>query len=292
MFNEKYSRGGEPSETQHYQKDQLVNLVDSLYQDKLDITERNRIQGELFGLISGVRSAVFLGGFSDEEKSELHAKLKQIVPDVELLRGAFVRVSAVEERINAERDFAREIGWRDGMSARQFVSLCDFSQTESRVSAINAFVLGFPESAIRTYQENATIVSNASVPDVMLLNPDGGWDAQDKKVVTRLAQARSRYQERIKTEFPDYFERERQQIHEEERARLSEQDGLRRIYTTYFGLNQYNADRWVCRQSYTIISNTGLPVSTFMVDGVRGSKEPDVHKLEALVMEKSREFGV
>jgi len=145
--------------------------------ESLTETEK-KIAGEDFkaamcGFALNIKPAVLFGK-EVSTKESIVKYLRDNDIDAEMIGPYLVNRKAVMERFKNELDFAREIGWEKDMTLDDFVESANphFSNLLGSVKA--GFLLGFPQSAIRSYAGYLQAGDKENLRAVDIYAPNGG----------------------------------------------------------------------------------------------------------------------
>lgn len=163
-------------EIQNPLKNMAENIQNFVW-EKLSETERKDMGDDfkavMRGFVLNIKPAILFG--KGIEASDVVLKyLRENGIDAEMIGHYLVNRKAVMERYRKEPDFAREIGWEKDMTLDDFVKTADphYSNLLGNVKA--GFILGFPQSAIRSYAGYLQIGDKENLRSVDIFAPNGG----------------------------------------------------------------------------------------------------------------------
>ncbi len=168
-----------PDITKSFSKDSIEKDVSFILQN---LPEKHRANMDVDdisacrGLLLGVKPAILFAPREEPivDSSPIVNYLNQAGFDVMMHGNFLINRRALKERINKEKDFAIEIGWKNDISLEEFVSMANPDHKDFLGSIRTGFLLGFPVSSIRAFGSFLNHGENSLLSRVDILDPDGG----------------------------------------------------------------------------------------------------------------------
>lgn len=225
----------------------------------------HQARGEFLGFAVDAKPAIALGN----QRVDVRA-LQEVLDrggDYEIVDNVIVNPRLVEARVASEPELALWVGWdREQTVAENVRRATARTDADTESQALMAFILGFPESAIRGYIGSRKI----EVLDESLVRERGSRDD--------LALFRA-------------FHDSPQGSAEREAFGRQYGDDLRRIYRDIFHLGERAIDGYLVEHPVQISSPQGYPVYRFIAFGSPGEQASDIQELRERVRRAFAEAG-
>ena len=168
-----------PDITKSYTKDSIekdvVFILENLpekHKNSMDVDDISSCRG----LLLGIKPAILFAPREEpiKDSSAIINYLKQSGFNMIMSGNFLINCRVLKDRIEKEKDFAREIGWEDGMSLEEFAATANPDHKDLLGAIRTGFLLGFPVSAIRAFGNFLQHGDNSSLNQVDILDPNGG----------------------------------------------------------------------------------------------------------------------
>ncbi|GEM_PF-4197105 len=128
------------------------------------------------GLLLGVKPAILFAPREEPitDPSAIINYLNQSGFDMMMSGNFLINRRVLKDRIEKEKCFAREIGWRDDMSLDEFTAMANPDHKDFLGAVRTGFLLGFPVSSIRAFGQFLEHGDNSLLDRVDMLEPNGG----------------------------------------------------------------------------------------------------------------------
>jgi hypothetical protein len=135
------------------------------------------VQAQLLGFALNIKPAIFLGKI--DEPTIVSAEpiidfLSTNGIDAMIYGPFLINRKLLLDRIKNELDFAKELGWEEGMSLEDFLAKTSPYERNVLGEIRTGFILGFPQSAIRAFGENRISPKHELIIPIDIEGPTGG----------------------------------------------------------------------------------------------------------------------
>lgn len=218
-----------------------------------------------------------------------------------LRNGTIVNRTLLEKRLAEQFELVVELGWDERLTIEGNLSLLTATSTESeRRGELTSFVLGYPESAIRSAMlkrrlkydgapsayEFFSYTSSKTLLDDMKRRP---WTHADRQILKELEKQNLVRIERVQ----DAAYEMQLVLGSELQAQMvqSHRDALAHLYQTYFHVSEPDIDFLLSERMVHLTTLEGFSVYSFKVYGKDGDRQPDVQALKRIVYKALKRSG-
>lgn len=262
----------------------LVMAAADIFNEGLDHVE----SGSMLGMMLELKPACLINNGNAFSAKDIKAFFAQRKIEVIIHNNFIINVKNLTERLQKEHNIAAWCGWDFAKSLEENISQASAIGTASiKAQMLAGFLLGFPESALRSYARS-TQLEEKHIPNIeeLFACPDiieqGHWNAEDLELVQQIHQHYLRVNKEAKQcSEPRVqaatYERLFLKLRESYRARII------KLYRTHYNLQDRDIAFFLDLHTVQLCSPEGDTIFVFQDSYPNGQEPEDVKQLRKKV---------